>query len=123
MNRTLQDRLVKAMRAACTDGIKAAYAFVVEYITKHNTRFARPPVYDEDAHPPLGNFDLERAFSSRCLRTVMKDLTFSFAGQTHLIKDVPAGLQEIGPKVSVELRLDGTLAIYGRNSRLNVRQV
>ena len=51
----------------------------------------------------------------------MKDLTFSFAGQTHLIKDMPAGLQEIGPKVSVELRLDGTLAVYGRNGRLNVR--
>jgi transposase len=121
MNRTLQDRLVKAMRAAGINTIEAANAFALDYIEKHNRRFAKPPKYEGDGHRPLDNFDLDRTFSTRHVRAVTKNLTFSFKRQQYLIDGKADGADSIGPKVSVEIRLDGTMAVFGQSGRLNVR--
>nr|WP_294810196.1 ISNCY family transposase [uncultured Sphingomonas sp.] len=121
MNRTLQDRLVKAMRAAGISTIEAANAFAPDYIEKHNHRFAKPPACEGNGHRSLEHFDLDRTFSARHVRAVTKNLTFSFEGQQYLIDCNADGAASIGPKVSVEIRLDGTMAVFGQSGSLNVR--
>ena len=50
-----------------------------------------------------------------------KNLTFSYEGEQYLIDGMAEDAASIGPKVSVEIRLDGTMAVYGQSGRLNVR--
>jgi transposase len=121
MNRTLQDRLVKAMRAADISTIEAANAFAPSFIEKHNHRFAKPPTRQGDGHRPFDEFDLDRIFSRRHVRSVTKHLTFSFEGHDYLIDGALGDADRIGPRVSVEIRLDGTMAVFGLSGTLNVR--
>lgn len=123
MNRTLQDRLVKAMRAAGVSTIEAANAFALDYIEKHNRRFAKPPKYEGDGHRPLEHFDLDRAFSTRHVRAVTKNLTFSFEGEEYLIDGAVEDRSWIGRRVTVEIRLDGAMIVFAEGRRLSVRRV
>jgi hypothetical protein len=121
MNRTLQDRFVNAMRAAGINTIEAPNAPALDYIEKHARLFAKPPKYEGDGHRPLDNFDLDRTFSTRHVRAVTKNPTFSFEGETYLIGGKVHKADSIGPKISVEIRPDGTMAVIGQSGSLNVR--
>jgi hypothetical protein len=52
---------------------------------------------------------------------VTKHLTFSFEGHDYLIDGALGDADRIGPRVSVEIRLDGTMAVFGLSGTLNVR--
>src|SRR5690606_23080490 len=51
-NKTLQDRLVKALRLAGISDMSTANAWVAGYIEQHNQRFAVPAKHVQDAHVP-----------------------------------------------------------------------
>src|SRR3546814_1874751 len=51
-NKTLQDRLIKALRLAGINDMQTANAWVVSYIEQHNLRFAIPAKHSQDAHVP-----------------------------------------------------------------------
>jgi len=53
-NRTLQDRLVKALRLAGISDAAAGNAWLPSFVADFNTRFAKPPVRPGDLHRPLG---------------------------------------------------------------------
>ena len=55
-NRTLQDRLVKALRLAGISDIKAANAFLPECVERYNSRFAKVPQRSDNLHRTL-NFE------------------------------------------------------------------
>ena len=64
MNGTLQDRLVKELRLHGVHTMEAANAFAPAFMADFNTRFAKAPRSDFDAHRPLrGDEDLARIFS------------------------------------------------------------
>ena len=52
-NLTLQDRLVKELRLREINTRQAANAFAPHFIADFNTRFAKPPSRDFDAHRPV----------------------------------------------------------------------
>ena len=52
-NRTLQDRLVKVLRAEGISTIEEANAFLPGFGDRFNTKFARRPASDKDLHRPL----------------------------------------------------------------------
>lgn len=63
-NQTLQDRLVKEMRLRGIFDRAAGNAYLPEFMTAFNLRFAREPMSAHDAHRPLlAHDDPMRAFT------------------------------------------------------------
>lgn len=122
---THQDRLVKELRlAGISDPTEATRFFREVYLPKHNERFAIRSKSPIDAHRPVRPMDdLERIFSIRETRTVMRDFTIRYLSNIYqLTKDQPA---TVFPKdtITVETRLDQTLHLIHRGQALNYRQV
>ncbi len=66
-NRTLQDRLVKALHLEGITTIAAANAFLPGFVERHNLRFAVPPARSGDLHRPL-KVSLSRLTDILCRR-------------------------------------------------------
>ena len=78
-NQTLQDRLVKEMRLRGITGLAAANAFVPEFLTAFNRRFAVAPRNPQDAHRPLlPSDDLARILTVQERRVLSKNLTLQY---------------------------------------------
>jgi hypothetical protein len=77
-NGTLQDRLVKEMRLRGIDTVTAGNAFLPDFMTDYNARFAKAP-FERDLHRPLaGDDDLDDAFAWKEERTLSKNLTLQY---------------------------------------------
>ena len=79
-NRTLQDRLVKALRIAGISDMKAANAFLPSFMERYNDRFAKPAARPGNLHRAL-NVAPDRLAEIFCLRNkryVSKDLTLKY---------------------------------------------
>jgi transposase len=79
---TLQDRLVKELRLADVSTIDAANVFLIDYLPKHNKKFAVHPASNTDNHKPLqlSSDALDTALSFKHQRKVRKDYSISFEG-------------------------------------------
>jgi hypothetical protein len=112
--RTLQDRLLKALREHGVKTIRGANEYLRRSFLKFwNTRFAIEPALAEDAHQALGaEQDLEAILSVQEERTVARDHTISIDGRkTQIVLEQPLGDLRPGCRVIVERRLDGTRRI------------
>jgi hypothetical protein len=121
-NRTLQDRLVKALRREGISTIEQANAFAPNFLVSHNERFAREPLQAGDSHRHVDRHKLESAFSERHIRQVSKQLTFSFGAHEYVIKGAWHDREKIGAKVTIEIWLDGTMFVLGREGPLTFRR-
>lgn len=75
-NRTLQDRLVKALRFHNISNIEDANVFLETFRTEYNQKFAKPPL-EEDVHKPLTfqeKRQLQTTLSIQTPRTISKDM-------------------------------------------------
>jgi len=86
--KTLQDRLVKAMRLAGIGHMDHANAFLERYIPAHNARFAVPPTEPHNAHRPWrgGEQTLARICAIHHERRLSKDLVLSFQRQRYIVQ-------------------------------------
>ncbi len=79
-NRTLQDRLVKELRLAGISDMKAANAFLPDFITAQNACFAKAPARPDDLHRAL-NLPSDRLRDILCWRDqryVGRQLSFAY---------------------------------------------
>lgn len=79
-NRTLQDRLVKALRLAGISNMEDGNAFLPGFIDHHNAKFAKAPAKPDNLHRAL-NIEpdhLSEVFCLRDQRYVGKDLTLKY---------------------------------------------
>lgn len=79
-NRTLQDRLVKAMRIASISDMETANAFLPSFMERYNAKFAKAPAKSDNLHRAL-NVAPDRLTEIFCLRDkryVSKDLTLKY---------------------------------------------
>jgi hypothetical protein len=79
MNRTLQDRLVKALRLARINDMEAGNAFLSGFMSRYNARFSIVHARSDDLHRPL-NLVADRLTEILCKceqRCVGTQLTFS----------------------------------------------
>ncbi len=79
-NRTLQDRLVKALRLAKISTIEAANAFVPEFMERYNAQFSKVPARSYNLHRAL-NVEPDRLHEILCWkekRYVTAQLAVSF---------------------------------------------
>jgi hypothetical protein len=111
-NRVLQDRLVKELRLENISTIDDANAFVPDFITRYNQRFAVEPRSTIDAHRAIApNVDLDRILCCWHPRIISKNLTVQFGSSIfEIIENAqPRRLQHA--RVIVLERKDGTVAI------------
>lgn len=116
---TLQDRLLKELRVARIQTLEEANRYLHQvFIPQWEKRFTVPARSKQDAHRPLGAFDLASVLSHRALRKVGNDYTLSLERRRWALARhyVRPGLRH--SKVVVETRLDGSRWIRFRKERL-----
>ena len=85
-NQTLQDRLIKEMRLRDICSYTEANAFLPEFITLYNRKFAVPPRSSTDTHKSLEkSFDLDSLFAIHDTRIISKDLQIQFDNTVYQI--------------------------------------
>lgn len=120
---TAQDRWVKEMRLAKVKSIDQANDVLERLLPDHNRRFNVPAAAAGDAHRALGSgHRLAAILSIQETRVVANDYTIRFENRLYQL-DKPIYAGERGGKVTIELRLDGTMAIRFGNRYLNYREI
>ena len=108
---TAQDRWVKEMRLAKVKTIAEANALLERLLPDHNRRFSVAAAETADAHRAVGAAHrLSAILSVQEERVVSNDYTVRFANRLYQL-DKPIYPGERGGKVTIELRLDSTMAI------------
>jgi hypothetical protein len=109
---TLQDRLVKELRLAEVNDIKAANAFLPAFIETFNARFGKPPFDVTDGHRPLVEpFKLDNVFAWKEERTVSNALTLQYDKVLFLLEPNEFTRPLARKRVTVLDYPDGRLAI------------
>lgn len=117
-NQTLQDRLVKEMRLRGISSMEAGNAYLPEFMTDHNNRFAVKARNEIDAHrkdlPDKNALDL--IFSYQDDRTLSKNLEMEYNNVTYKIQTTTQGYGLRNAKITVCEDLSGvvTLVYKGR---------
>ncbi|MBA3767812.1 MAG: ISNCY family transposase [Acidobacteria bacterium] len=111
-NQTLQDRQVKELRLRGISGMEEANAFLPEFATDFNRRFAVAPRSEEDAHRPLILTEaLSRILVLTQRRVLSKNLTLSYQSRIYQIETPRAAYTMRGAQVTVSEAGDGTVTL------------
>jgi hypothetical protein len=120
---TAQDRWVKEMRLAKVKTIVAANALLEKLLPDHNRRFGVAPAQTADAHRAVGKtHHLAAILSMQEERVVSNDYTIRFENRLYQL-DRPIYPGERGGKVTIEMRLEGAMAIRFGSRYLNYHEI
>ncbi|AJY03505.1 integrase core domain protein [Burkholderia vietnamiensis LMG 10929] len=107
---TLQDRLVKELRLRGISTVNDANAYAPSFIAAYNTRFAKPPKSDFNAHRPLRDDEnLDTVLTWRETRRVSKSLTVLYDRVLYLLDDTPVNRKLIHRYIDVWEYPDGRI--------------
>jgi transposase len=122
-NRTLQDRLVKAMRLGQIKTMEAGNSFLERFIVEYNSKFSKKPMKSKDLHRPLdGKLDICRTLARYEERTLTKDLIFQYHNEHYKI--VQAKLDYFpGDKIEIRKMKGGEIRAYIRDEEVEIRSV
>jgi hypothetical protein len=110
--RTLQDRLVKALRRAGVHSIQAANQYLEKsWEGEWEQRWVRAPANALDVHRGAQGYALEGILCAHEPRSVAQDFTISLDGKRLQIEPGERDRRLAGGQVKVERRADGTLRI------------
>lgn len=119
VNQTLQDRLIKEMRLRNISNIEDANNYLEEFIEGFNRKFSKEPRGQFDAHRPLdAGFDLERCLTRCEVRTLTKDLSFSFHSKFYKIMEPQIVNRLINKKIEVRQAFDGKIRVFWGDKEL-----
>ena len=122
---THQDRLVKELRLAGINDMKAGNVFLdTVYIADHNARFSVEPTSNVDAHRPLlAGHRLDEILSQRTVRSIANDYTLRFKHRFfQLFEEQPVRLRP-KDRVEIEIRLDGTTHLRAKGGYLRFKPI
>lgn len=122
--RTLQDRLIKALRRKGIGTLAEANEYLEkEFLPMWQERFAVLPKSKANAHRAHKGFDLDAILSVQETRVVAPDYTLQYHNQRFQIekRSIGAGLR--GSKVIVEQRLNGMLRIRWKGEYLHHHKI
>jgi hypothetical protein len=119
VNQTLQDRLVKEMRLRNISSIEDANKYIEEFIEEFNKKFSKEPRGHFDAHRPLDSgIDLERILARCEVRTLSKDLSFSYHNKYYRILEPQMINRLRRKKVEVREKQDRTMVVLYEGKEL-----
>jgi hypothetical protein len=120
---TAQDRWVKELRLAGARTLDEANAVLQRVVPDHNRRFAKPAQRGADAHRALGSaFVLAAILSIQAERVVSNDYIVRWQNRFYQVLP-PVYPGERGGRVTIEMRLDGTMALRFQKHYLKYREV
>lgn len=109
---TLQDRLVRELQLAGVTSIAEANAFLLDFLPRYNARFSVPASDPTSAFRALDvALDLQQVFAFVYTRIVAADNTVTFGQQRLQIQPDRQRASYARATVSVQERLDGSLAV------------
>jgi hypothetical protein len=119
VNQTLQDRLVKEMRLRNICSIEDANHYLPDFMEEFNKKFSKEPRGQFDAHRPLDSgYDLERILTRCEIRTLSKDLSFSFHNTKYQILE-PSLINRLKNKrIEIRQKQDETIRIFYNDKEL-----
>jgi hypothetical protein len=119
-NRTLQDRLVKALRLAGISDMDGGNTFLQGFVERHNLRFAKAPRRPDDLHRPLnvGPDRLRGILCRREERYVDRNLTLRHDRRRITLARTPETEELAGKYVDVHLYPDGAMEVRHRSIAL-----
>jgi len=120
-NETLQDRLVKEMRLRAISTIEEGNAYLPQFQTEFNYRFAIDPLNPVDAHRPLLSSEHpEKILLVKETRRLSKNLEFCYGNKLYQVQtNRPAYALRHAPVTVTEDR-DGAVMAYYRFQRLEI---
>ncbi|HSR17816.1 MAG TPA: ISNCY family transposase [Ignavibacteriaceae bacterium] len=112
VNRTLQDRLIKALRREGISNIAEANKYAQkDFIKEYNSRFA-VNMEVPDVHRKADGYDLRNIFCYKTSRKVRNDYTINLSGGYIQLLNGTAPLPRPGQAVIISRWLNGRLHIY-----------
>jgi Helix-turn-helix domain len=118
-NQTLQDRLIKEMRLRNICSIEDANRYLPKFIEEYNKKFSKEPRGQFDAHRPLdASYDLERILTRCEIRTLSKDLSFSFHSTSYQILAPLMTNRLKYKKIEIRQRDDGSFRAFHLDKEL-----
>jgi transposase len=123
VNRTLQDRLIKALRSEGISNIAEANRYVQKkFLKKYNLRFAINPDVP-DVHRTTTGYDLKNIFCYKTSRQVRNDYTINLAGgYIQLLKGI-SPLPRPKQSVTICKWLNGEIHIYFNEQEINFKHL
>jgi hypothetical protein len=120
-NRTLQDRLIKALRREAISNIAEANKYLQEvFINKFNKRFAVNPE-QPDVHRSTEGYKLEDIFCYKTTRQVRNDYTINLSGGYIQLLKGNAPLPKPKQNVTISKWLNGQMHIYFNEQELSYK--
>ena len=117
--RTLQDRLIKEMRLRGIASIEEGNKFLKYYMPLYNRRFAVMPQEKDNLHRKIPKgVKLDTILCKKTERTVRNDFTIAHEGQLYQITESTQAR-----KVTVEERINGSMLITYKETRLKFREI
>lgn len=117
-NRTLQDRLVKALREKGISNIGEANKYLLdEFTNEYNERFELK-IEVPDVHYPIEDVDLRNIFCYKTRRQVRNDYTITLNGKYIQLLRSDSPLPIPSKEVEISKWLDGSLHIYYNDKEL-----
>jgi len=123
VNRTLQDRLVKALRLAGVSDLAAGNAFLPDFMAQFNERFATPAARPNDMHRPL-NVAPDRLADVLCWREqrhVSQQLALSYERKRIILDETEITRGLIDKYVDVYAFADGRIDVRWKGLSLSYR--
>ena len=99
-----------------------ANAYAPSFMAAYNTRFAKPPKSDFNAHRPLRTDEPDRALTWREPRKVTKSLTVQYDRVMYLLDDTPVNRKLIDRQIEVWEYPDGRIELRADDRVLDYRQ-
>ena len=121
--RPSRDRLVKELRLAGISDIDAANAFLPDFLSNYNQRFAVPPQNPTDAHRPVLHDPQELAliFSPHAHRKLSKNLTLQYKNREYQLTGQGKGYRLRGAQITVCEAFDGSVTLLYQGRALPYR--
>ena len=125
VNRTLQDRLVKAMRLEGINSIEEANAYLSSYIERHNKKFAKAPRSEANAHCPIDTDDctLAHILSIHSERTLSRNLECSYNNVTYQIQSQDCKYRLQNKTVLIRESYQGKISIAYNGQELKYKML
>jgi transposase len=123
VNRTLQDRLIKALRKEGISNIAEANNFLQKnYIKQYNKRFASEQ-QPADVHRSVEGYKLQEIFCFKTSRQVRNDYTINLSGGYVQLLQGKAPLPRPKQDVTVSKSFNGELHIFFNEQELNFKEL